>query len=88
MGVGYLYILKNPKEVFYIGSTNDISRRIEEHNTGNTRSTRNKGPWVLVFSQKFENLIDARKIESRLKKFKRKDIIERIVREQRLLLGN
>jgi predicted GIY-YIG superfamily endonuclease len=38
-------------------------------------------PWQLVFTQKFDNIEQAKEVERALKKFKRKDIIERIIQE-------
>ena len=39
-------------------------------------------PFKLVFSQQFENLTEARRIEYKLKKHKNKVIIERIIKDK------
>ena len=39
------------------------------------------GHMIVVFYQEYENLKDARMVESRIKKLKRKDFIEKIVKE-------
>lgn len=44
-------------------------------------SIRRLVPWQLVFTQKFDNIEQAKEVERALKKFKRKDIIERIIQE-------
>ena len=44
----YVYVLKGPKQ-FYIGSTNDITRRIAEHEANTVQSTKGRGPWKLVY---------------------------------------
>ncbi len=80
--VGYVYILKSLKnQRFYIGSTNDLERRIFEHNSGSNKSkfTRDNCPFELVFSQEFETLILARKVEYKLKSFKSRKILEKII---------
>jgi len=48
----YVYILKSLKtDKLYIGHTDDLVRRIEEHNTGRGgKYTRQNGPWTLVYS--------------------------------------
>ena len=48
----YVYILKSLKtNKLYIGHTDDLIRRLEEHNTGRGgRYTRQNGPWKLVYS--------------------------------------
>lgn len=53
MKLYYVYILKCSDESYYTGMTNDINRRLTEHNYGsNTESyTYNKRPLELVFAQ-------------------------------------
>ena len=82
--VGYLYILKSLKnQRFYIGSTDNLERRLIEHNSGSEKSkfTKNNRPFELVFSQEYESLKIARKIEYKLKSFKSRKIIEEIVKD-------
>jgi len=76
----YLYINQSIKnDSFYIGSSYNPQKRLLEHNNGQVRATRNKGPWVIKFTQKYINQKKARQIEYKLKKLKRRDIIERII---------
>jgi len=77
----FVYILKNKKGEFYIGSTTNLERRIKQHITGNTFTTKRMQAFNLVFSQKYENLKDSRKIELKLKRLKRHDYIASIVKE-------
>lgn len=44
----YVYVLDNSKQ-FYIGSTNDLKRRFEEHNNNRSIATKNRGRWKLVY---------------------------------------
>ena len=45
-----VYILRSLKDKkFYIGSTNNLTRRIEEHNVGRVRSTKNRIPFILIY---------------------------------------
>lgn len=70
------YILESEKSGrWYIGHSNDLERRILEHNSGHTKSTRNKGPWKLVFRREFENKKEALDFELDLKKLKNKHYI-------------
>ena len=56
------YIIKNLKSGrFYIGSTNNINRRLKEHNRKQTKSTRsNQGTWVLIFQEVYNSDIKAK----------------------------
>ena len=77
----WVYILKNASDRFYIGSTDDVQRRLKQHLTGSTQTTRNMGTFELVLTQGYDSLRQARKVERKLKNLKRKDYIEKIVKE-------
>jgi len=77
----YIYILKESKNIFYIGSTTDIKRRLEQHNTGHTWTTHRMDKPELVFMQEYNLLSEARIIERKIKKLKRKDYIVKIIRD-------
>ncbi len=48
----YTYVLRNSRTgEFYKGITDNIDRRIGEHNNGKTFSTKNRGPFELVYVQ-------------------------------------
>ena len=49
----YVYILKSLKTgKFYIGHTDNLDRRIEEHNTGRGgKYTRQNDPWIVVYKE-------------------------------------
>ncbi|MBU4256952.1 GIY-YIG nuclease family protein [Patescibacteria group bacterium] len=80
--MAFVYILKSLTDGrYYIGSTTNLDQRIEHHKNGHTPSTKRFGRISLVFSQKYEKLSDARIIEKKLKKLKRKDYIEKIIKE-------
>lgn len=64
----YTYMIENPQGVFYKGSTSDYHKRVKEHNEGLNASTRNKGPWKLVFLTEFETRKESEDLEKRLKK--------------------
>ena len=77
----FVYILKDENGKFYIGSTNDLQRRMKQHYSGHTQTTDRMKNFVLVLSQRYNSLNEARRIELRIKKFKRKDYIEKMITE-------
>jgi len=84
----FLYILQSQKNGrYYIGSTNNLERRISEHNSGKTRSLKYIRPLNIVFKQEFSEALDAKRMEMKLKKFKNRSIIERIILEQKIDTG-
>jgi putative endonuclease len=85
---GFIYIAKSEKSNrYYIGSTNCPERRILEHNAGKTESLRGHIPVKIVFQQEYPSLIDARRMELRLKKMKSRVILDAIVRDQKIKSG-
>jgi len=84
---GYVYILRTKGDHYYVGSTKDLSKRLYEHKVGKTKSLRKLVPFSLVFSQEYDDITTARKIEAKLKQFKSKVIIERIVSEGKIRVG-
>lgn len=66
-----VYILQNLLDnKYYIGSTNNINRRLDEHNRHNTKSTARKGKWIVVYSEAYETNIEARRREKLIKAYK------------------
>jgi putative endonuclease len=66
----YVYILKSKKDgKCYIGSTNDLRKRLKEHNKGKVFSTKNRYPFILVYYEAFLSEEDARKREQSLKNY-------------------
>ncbi len=77
---GYVYILQSLKnDRFYIGSTNNLEKRLIEHNQGKSTYTNLTKPFKIIFSQEFDNLSIARKIEYKIKSFKSKKVIISII---------
>lgn len=60
----YVYILKsNSTGRSYIGHSKDLANRVEEHNNGKSKSTRNSRPWKLLYHEEFKSRSDAIKRE-------------------------
>jgi len=67
-GQWYVYILRSRKNGwFYIGLTNDVQRRLNEHNAGYNASTKGKGPFDLLGAEAFPGRPSARAREKHLK---------------------
>jgi len=77
----YVYILKSQKdERFYIGSTSDVDKRIEFHNSSRSRYTKRYQPWVLICIEEYESRGEAVRREKELKRVKNtKRILEELL---------
>ena len=67
----FVYVLKSLRYKnlkIYIGFTNNLDKRLKNHNDGNTPSTRYGIPWDLVYFEAFRSKEDALNRERHLKK--------------------
>ena len=78
--MAYLYILQSESTGrFYVGSTNNLTRRLEEHVRGQTSSTRGRGPWKLVHKEEYESLLAAHRRELEIKQWKSSKMIKALL---------
>ncbi|OIO19937.1 MAG: hypothetical protein AUJ23_01300 [Candidatus Magasanikbacteria bacterium CG1_02_32_51] len=68
--VYYLYSKKINK--YYIGKTNDLKRRLNEHNLGQEQYTKKGEPWLLIGYIECHSNKEACNLETKLKKAKKK----------------
>ncbi|MBK9097546.1 MAG: GIY-YIG nuclease family protein [bacterium] len=67
----YVYILYSEHfDRYYIGHTNDLKRRLVEHNKGLTSSTKAYRPWKIVYTEKFSSRVEAYDREKEIKSYK------------------
>jgi putative endonuclease len=65
-----VYVIRNRPGKFYIGLSENVQIRLQQHNQGISKWTRHRGPWSLIWTNKSLPLSDARKLENRLKRQK------------------
>jgi len=66
----HVYIIKSKEDnSLYVGYTNDIERRLQEHNSGRVGYTKTHRPWTLVYYESFVSLEDTKEREKGLKHF-------------------
>ena len=64
----YTYILRSCKNGrLYTGSTNDLRKRFNQHNSGKSFSTKNYKPYILIYYEACIDEHDARVREKYLK---------------------
>jgi putative endonuclease len=76
---GYVYILRSHQGKTYIGSTNDLQRRLDQHNGNKVKCTALRGPWVTAYSAVFSSLTEARQAEYYLKRQKSRHILQAVI---------
>jgi putative endonuclease len=76
--VHYTYVLLSKRdERFYTGCTDDLQKRVLEHNAGRVRSTAHRVPLELISYEACPNRDDALRRERFLKTGKRKRFLKR-----------
>jgi len=64
----YVYVIKSQKtNKLYFGFSNNLKRRLQEHNAGKSNYTRRFRPWDLIYYEAYLIEKDARKREVFLK---------------------
>ena len=77
-----VYLLRSLRDNnYYIGQTDNIEKRLKEHNSGRNRSTKSRGPFMLVGYEEYETREKARWIEYQYKHHsdKKEEFIKRMI---------
>jgi putative endonuclease len=68
----FVYILRDSNGHLYIGCSINPRTRLKRHNSGNgSEFTRRNKNFMLVYAERFETLIDARRRERQIKGWRR-----------------
>jgi putative endonuclease len=68
---------------YYVDHTENLQKRVFEHNNNRTDSIRNRGPWDLVYSEEFATRSEASQREWQMNRMKSHAWLERLVRASR-----
>ena len=76
-----VYILLSRKDrKRYVGFSDDIKRRVSEHNSGKVISTKNRRPLDLIYSEEFESKSEAMEREKFFKTHAGRNFLDSIGR--------
>ena len=76
----FTYILECADKSLYVGSTNNLERRVKQHNESKwcAHYTKIRRPVALLYSEKFATLKEARRRENEIKGWRREKKIKLI----------
>ena len=74
-----MYILLTAKGKFYVGSTDDLDKRLETHRKGRVRTTKSQLPIKLVYHEELLTRGDAQRREYEIKKWKSRKQIQSLI---------
>jgi len=78
----YCYILQSMKNnKYYIGSTEDLLKRLKKHNSGLVKSTKSYVPWQLIYYEEYNTNKEAINREKQIKSWKKRVVIEKLIKD-------
>ena len=76
----YVYVLRSIDDgILYKGITSDLKKRLQEHNSGKTRSTKAFIPWKIIYYETFETRIEARSREKFFKSGFGREFLKKVI---------
>lgn len=85
----YVYVLfSSAAGHIYVGFSNDLKRRLAEHNIGLNFATKPYGPWELIYYEAHTSENDAKRREKYLKTTAGSRALNRILREKLSVMQN
>ncbi len=76
----YVYTISSLiRNYIYVGLTNNVERRVNEHNKGKNKTTKPYIPFKTILIEKFNSRTDARKREKFLKSGYGKEYIKKFI---------
>ena len=73
------YVIESSSERKYIGQTDDLEKRLAEHNSGKSVWTKRFSDWRVVYKKEFDSRKEARKWENYLKSQKGGNGLKKII---------
>jgi putative endonuclease len=76
----YVYIIQSQTdESYYIGTSRDLTERIERHNQGRSKYTKSKRPWSLVYFEEHADRSGVMKREYAIKRRKSREYLAKLI---------
>lgn len=77
----WAYIIRSLKDnKHYIGYTNNLERRLQDHNRGKTQAVKYRGPFILVYREEYATKIEAVRREKQIKNYKGGEAFRRLLK--------
>ncbi len=76
----FVYIIYSAtRNRYYTGHTDNLTKRMEQHNSGYESSTKSGVPWKLMYTEEYDSRSAAMKREYEIKSKKSRKYIERLI---------
>ena len=85
----FVYIIQSAKyKKLYIGQTQDLEKRISDHNKGRSNYTKLYKPWGLLAYKVFDTRSEAMAVERKLKNLKSHKVIFEFIHKNNFIFFN
>src|SRR5271170_2864266 len=79
----FIYVLRSTRTGgLYTGATTNLEKRLAQHNSDRSRSTKDRGPWLLAHHEAFGTLAEEMRRERFLKSGKGRDELKKILQQR------
>jgi putative endonuclease len=81
----YIYIIRSKRDSkFYTGLAKNVSRRLQEHNSGRVKTTKGRRPFVLIYTEELKTLAESRAREKFFKTGEGREFRDKILKENNI----
>jgi putative endonuclease len=78
--IWFVYVIRSNKDnIFYSGMSQNVNKRIEEHNSGKSTFTKAHMPWILIYQEECPSIKNARIREKYFKSAAGRRFIHKII---------
>ena len=64
----FVYAIYSPtSDQIYVGISEDVTNRLNDHNKGKAKFTQSYRPWILFYTEEYQTYAEAREREKKLK---------------------
>jgi len=80
----FVYVISSVvRRYVYVGMTDNLARRLKDHQSGNNKTTKPYRPFELVLSEEFNSKVEAREREKYLKSGVGKEFLKSILLDRK-----
>ena len=75
-----VYVIESAERKYrYVGITNNLERRLKEHNLGSNKTTSPYKPFILKYTESFDSRLEARKREMFFKSGEGRELLNNLL---------
>jgi putative endonuclease len=76
----FVYVLYSfTKKQYYVGSCEDVVKRLKKHNTNHSGFTGKTGDWIVKYTEEFPDKLEPLKREKQIKAWKSRKMKEKLI---------